>query len=162
MQPTLPPACGVWPPFIHENTVRFPLFASPVFLGTPEVFRGKAPSRNIPPRLGVAEDSTEHMVSGTPARGAGIGGARLFGGVAALDHRLFFAMPTASERARPSAVIGKPEPLKHALRGYWSRRIDSEHRQSRGGCPSQRSASVSLMNDLSGGSPGGRWEVRLL
>ena len=24
--------------------------------------------------------------------------------------------------------MGKPEPLKHALRGYWSRRIDSEHR----------------------------------
>ena len=28
----------------------------------------------------------------------------------------------------PHAGIGKPEPLKHALRGYWSRRIDSEHR----------------------------------
>lgn len=28
----------------------------------------------------------------------------------------------------PYAGIGKPEPLKHALRGYWSRRIDSEHR----------------------------------
>jgi toxin YoeB len=26
----------------------------------------------------------------------------------------------------PSA--GKPEPLKHALQGYWSRRITSEHR----------------------------------
>ena len=24
--------------------------------------------------------------------------------------------------------IGKPEPLKHALAGYWSRRINSEHR----------------------------------
>ncbi|MBN9689946.1 MAG: Txe/YoeB family addiction module toxin [Verrucomicrobia bacterium] len=24
--------------------------------------------------------------------------------------------------------MGKPEPLKHAFRGYWSRRIDSEHR----------------------------------
>lgn len=24
--------------------------------------------------------------------------------------------------------IGKPELLKHALSGYWSRRIDSEHR----------------------------------
>ena len=24
--------------------------------------------------------------------------------------------------------IGKPEPLKHTLSGYWSRRIDSEHR----------------------------------
>ena len=28
----------------------------------------------------------------------------------------------------PYAGIGKPEPLKHAFRGYWSRRIDSEHR----------------------------------
>ena len=24
--------------------------------------------------------------------------------------------------------IGKPEPLKHVLQGYWSRRITSEHR----------------------------------
>ena len=24
--------------------------------------------------------------------------------------------------------IGKPEPLKHSLAGYWSRRINSEHR----------------------------------
>jgi toxin YoeB len=24
--------------------------------------------------------------------------------------------------------IGNPEPLKHDLKGYWSRRIDSEHR----------------------------------
>ena len=24
--------------------------------------------------------------------------------------------------------IGKPEPLRHNLAGYWSRRIDSEHR----------------------------------
>jgi toxin YoeB len=28
----------------------------------------------------------------------------------------------------PNSGIGKPEPLKHALRGYWSRRIDGEHR----------------------------------
>ena len=28
----------------------------------------------------------------------------------------------------PYAGIGKPEPLKHALQGYWSRRITSEHR----------------------------------
>ena len=24
--------------------------------------------------------------------------------------------------------VGKPEPLKHALSGYWSRRINDEHR----------------------------------
>ena len=28
----------------------------------------------------------------------------------------------------PFEGIGKPEPLKHALAGYWSRRIDVEHR----------------------------------
>ncbi len=28
----------------------------------------------------------------------------------------------------PFEGIGKPEPLKHAFAGYWSRRIDSEHR----------------------------------
>ena len=28
----------------------------------------------------------------------------------------------------PHDGIGKPEPLKHALSGYWSRRINDEHR----------------------------------
>jgi toxin YoeB len=28
----------------------------------------------------------------------------------------------------PFKGLGKPEPLKHGLRGYWSRRIDQEHR----------------------------------
>jgi toxin YoeB len=28
----------------------------------------------------------------------------------------------------PFSGIGKPEPLKHALKGYWSRRINDEHR----------------------------------
>ena len=28
----------------------------------------------------------------------------------------------------PFVGIGKPEPLKHGLRGYWSRRINDEHR----------------------------------
>ena len=28
----------------------------------------------------------------------------------------------------PFAGIGKPEPLKHALAGFWSRRITEEHR----------------------------------
>ena len=31
-------------------------------------------------------------------------------------------------RREPFAGIGKPEPLKHALSGYWSRRITDEHR----------------------------------
>lgn len=29
---------------------------------------------------------------------------------------------------KPFSGIGKPEPLKHALAGYWSRRINDEHR----------------------------------
>lgn len=29
---------------------------------------------------------------------------------------------------QPFSGIGKPEPLKHALKGYWSRRINDEHR----------------------------------
>jgi len=28
----------------------------------------------------------------------------------------------------PFSGMGKPEPLRHALAGYWSRRIDDEHR----------------------------------
>jgi toxin YoeB len=28
----------------------------------------------------------------------------------------------------PFAGIGKPEPLKHGMSGYWSRRITDEHR----------------------------------
>jgi toxin YoeB len=28
----------------------------------------------------------------------------------------------------PFSGIGKPEPLRHALAGFWSRRIDQEHR----------------------------------
>lgn len=28
----------------------------------------------------------------------------------------------------PYRGIGKPEPLRHALQGYWSRRITAEHR----------------------------------
>jgi len=30
--------------------------------------------------------------------------------------------------AHPHEGLGKPEPLKHDLQGYWSRRINSEHR----------------------------------
>lgn len=33
----------------------------------------------------------------------------------------------ATERS-PYEGIGKPEPLKHSLAGYWSRRINDEHR----------------------------------
>jgi toxin YoeB len=29
---------------------------------------------------------------------------------------------------QPFSGLGKPEPLRHELQGYWSRRIDQEHR----------------------------------
>ena len=31
-------------------------------------------------------------------------------------------------KGSPYEGIGKPEPLKHGLSGYWSRRINDEHR----------------------------------
>jgi len=31
-------------------------------------------------------------------------------------------------RRNPYRGLGKPEPLKHGLKGYWSRRISQEHR----------------------------------
>ncbi|MBT3010463.1 MAG: Txe/YoeB family addiction module toxin [Candidatus Thiodiazotropha sp. (ex Lucina aurantia)] len=31
-------------------------------------------------------------------------------------------------KREPFSGIGKPEPLRHGLSGYWSRRIDDEHR----------------------------------
>ena len=34
----------------------------------------------------------------------------------------------ASMEKTPTQGIGKPEPLKHDLSGYWSRRIDRENR----------------------------------
>ena len=34
----------------------------------------------------------------------------------------------ADIQANPYEGIGKPEPLKHNLLGYWSRRINQEHR----------------------------------
>ncbi|MBE2200935.1 MAG: Txe/YoeB family addiction module toxin [Anaerolinea sp.] len=36
--------------------------------------------------------------------------------------------PTCECRLYPLSGIGKPERLKADLSGYWSRRIDSEHR----------------------------------
>lgn len=34
----------------------------------------------------------------------------------------------ADIRREPFRGLGKPEPLKHALQGFWSRRITGEHR----------------------------------
>ena len=31
-------------------------------------------------------------------------------------------------KRHPTSGLGKPEPLRHALKGYWSRRITDEHR----------------------------------
>ena len=31
-------------------------------------------------------------------------------------------------KQHPFKGIGKPEPLRHALKGFWSRRISAEHR----------------------------------
>ena len=33
-----------------------------------------------------------------------------------------------SAKRSPTEGIGKPEPLKHELKSYWSRRINREHR----------------------------------
>jgi Txe/YoeB family toxin of toxin-antitoxin system len=43
--------------------------------------------------------------------------------------RSFIAFWLIKEIMRdPYRGIGKPEPLKHAFQGYWSRRINAEHR----------------------------------
>ena len=46
------------------------------------------------------------------------------------DGRLFERLTRLiKETARdPFSGIGKPEPLRHQLKGYWSRRINDEHR----------------------------------
>jgi toxin YoeB len=35
---------------------------------------------------------------------------------------------TRETQREPFAGVGKPKPLKHALSGYWSRRVNDEHR----------------------------------
>lgn len=42
-------------------------------------------------------------------------------------HKKIIALIKDIERS-PFSGLGKPEPLKHDLSGYWSRRIDNEHR----------------------------------
>ena len=46
------------------------------------------------------------------------------------DRKLFERLARLiGEAARdPFSGIGKPEPLRHQLKGYWSRRINEEHR----------------------------------
>ena len=43
-----------------------------------------------------------------------------------IAQRIFRLIENALET--PFSGLGKPEPLKHSLQGYWSRRINSEHR----------------------------------
>lgn len=46
------------------------------------------------------------------------------------DKRMVERINTLIQEAQrdPFAGIGKPEPLKHAFAGFWSRRITDEHR----------------------------------
>ena len=43
-----------------------------------------------------------------------------------IAQRIFRLIENALET--PFSGLGKPEPLKHSLQGYWSRRINNEHR----------------------------------
>lgn len=47
-----------------------------------------------------------------------------------IDHKLLKRINLLIQdiQRSPYDGIGKPEPLKHALSGYWSRRINDEHR----------------------------------
>jgi toxin YoeB len=49
---------------------------------------------------------------------------------ARIDRRLYqrIASLIVDTLRSPFSGLGKPEPLKHELRGYWSRRINDEHR----------------------------------
>ena len=55
---------------------------------------------------------------------------RDFTACAATEPKLFERLVRLiSEAARdPFTGIGKPEPLRHQLKGWWSRRINDEHR----------------------------------
>jgi toxin YoeB len=46
------------------------------------------------------------------------------------DRRILQRINTLIKESQrtPFAGIGKPEPLKHGMSGYWSRRITDEHR----------------------------------
>ena len=53
-----------------------------------------------------------------------------FTGWATADPALFERLTRLDDETtrQPFEGIGKPEPLKHQLKGYWSRRISAEHR----------------------------------
>jgi toxin YoeB len=43
-------------------------------------------------------------------------------------HRVLCRQLREMQRADPAAGTGKPEPLRHALRGFWSRRLSLKGR----------------------------------
>lgn len=49
---------------------------------------------------------------------------------ATIDRKLYqrIASLIMDTLRHPLSGLGKPEPLRHELRGYWSRRINDEHR----------------------------------
>ncbi len=49
---------------------------------------------------------------------------------AATDKKIYAKIATLIRdiQRSPFTGLGKPEPLRHELRGYWSRRITQEHR----------------------------------
>ncbi len=53
-----------------------------------------------------------------------------FIGWASENKSVFFKIADLIEEVRRNPFVGKgkPEPLKHQLKGYWSRRITDEHR----------------------------------
>ncbi|ETW94250.1 MAG: toxin YoeB, partial [Candidatus Entotheonella factor] len=71
--------------------------------------------------------------------GAGAGGVRLIFSTRAWEDYLHWQQTDRKMLRRINALIkeiqrtpfegvGKPEPLKHGLSGYWSRRVNDEHR----------------------------------
>lgn len=55
---------------------------------------------------------------------------RDFAGWATADKKLYQRLVGVilDTLRHPFTGVGKPEPLKYALKGYWSRRINDEHR----------------------------------
>ena len=79
------------------------------------------------------------FLHGGPGAGAEAGGVKLVFAEQAWEDYLYWQKTDRQLLDRtntlikdiirsPFAGIGKPEPLKHALSGYWSRRINDEHR----------------------------------
>ncbi len=84
---------------------------------TPE----RVPPRNIPPRRGVAEDSIEHLASGTPARGAGIAGGSAFRWCRCARPPAIFCDACGIRARQARQATGKPGASSHPKRRFsWS------------------------------------------